>query len=164
MRIWAGRLRSADATASERAATIARLQAAASEAQQRGIELALEFHSGTLADSATATLKVLSEVDSTALTTYWQPTVAASDDDALAEFEAVAPHTSAVHVFSWWPETQRLRLHERGDFWRRVFAAAALQMTPPRDALLEFVPDDDPELLSAEAATLRGAIRSTPAR
>ncbi|MDQ0642829.1 sugar phosphate isomerase/epimerase family protein [Microbacterium murale] len=164
VRIWAGRLGSVEATADERASTIARLQSAASEAQRRGIGLALEFHAGTLADSAPATLSVLSEVDSTALSTYWQPTVAASDDIALAEYEAVAMHTSAVHVFSWWPQTQRLRLHERGELWRRIFAAAAAQSAPPRDALLEFVPDDDPALLAAEAATLRGSIRSASPR
>lgn len=164
VRIWAGSLGTAEATAEDRAETIARLQSAASDAHERGIDLALEFHSGTLADSATATLSVLSEVGSAALSTYWQPTVAASDDIALAEYEAVAAHTSAVHVFSWWPQTQRLRLHERDELWRRVFAAAAAQTHPPRDALLEFVPDDDPDLLAAEAATLRGTIRSAPAR
>lgn len=164
VRVWAGRVGSADATPGERAVTIARLQSAASEAQQRGIGLALEFHSGTLADSASATLNVLSEVDSAALSTYWQPTVAASDDLAVAEYEAIAPLVSAMHVFSWWPETQRLRLHERGDLWRRIFVAAALKETAPRDALLEFVPGDDPGLLAAETATLRGAIRAAAAR
>lgn len=164
VRIWAGRLGSADAAPHERSATIARLQSAASEAGQRGIGLALEFHSDTLADTAPATLSVLNEVDSPALTTYWQPTVAARDDVALAEYEEIAAHVSAMHVFSWWPETKRLRLSERGEFWRRLFAAAAAHPFPPRDALLEFVPNDDPALLSAEATTLRGSIRSAAAR
>lgn len=164
VRIWAGRLGSAEATPDERAATIARLQSAASEAEVRGIGLALEFHSGTIADTAPATLSVLKEIGSAALTTYWQPTVGASDDVAIAEYAAIAAHTSAVHVFSWWPRTERLRLHERGELWQRVLAAAAAAPIPPRDALLEFVPDDDPDLLSAEAATLWGIIRSAPAR
>lgn len=164
VRIWAGTRGSTEATPDERAATIERLRSAASEAQQRGIGLALEFHSGTLADNASATSSVLREVDSTALTTYWQPTVAASDDIALAEYEAIAPDVSALHVFSWWPETQRLRLHERGELWRRVFAAAAASPAFPRDALLEFVPNDDPALLAPEAATLRDSIRSSAAR
>ncbi|MGB3374337.1 MAG: sugar phosphate isomerase/epimerase, partial [Microbacterium sp.] len=64
--------------------------------------------------------------------------------------------TSAVHVFSWWPRAERLRLHERDALWRALFAAASAVPAPPRDALLEFVPDDDPALLVAEAATLRG--------
>ncbi|GGD63044.1 sugar phosphate isomerase/epimerase family protein [Microbacterium murale] len=164
VRVWAGRVGSADATPGERAVTIARLRSAASEAERRGIGLALEFHSGTLADDASATLRVLDEVDSAALSTYWQPTVAASDDLAVSEYEAIAPHVSAMHVFSWWPETQRLRLHDRGELWRRIFAAAADSSPTPRDALLEFVPGDDPDLLAAETATLRGAIRSAAAR
>lgn len=32
---------------------------------------------------------------------------------------------------------------------------AAAAPSPPRDALIEFVPGDDPGLLAAEAATLR---------
>lgn len=164
VRIWAGRGGSADATQDQRAATIARLQAAASQAQRCGIGLALEFHSGTLADDASATLSVLREVGSPALSSYWQPSVAASDDLAIAEYEAIASHVSALHVFSWWPQAQRLHLHERGELWRRVFAAATSRTAPPRDALLEFVPGDDPGLLASEAATLRELIRSAPAR
>jgi hypothetical protein len=60
-----------------------------------------------------------------------------------------------VHVFSWWPRAERLRLHERGALWEALFTAASAVPAPPRDALLEFVPDDDPALLPAEAATLR---------
>lgn len=164
VRIWAGGAGSADAAPGERAATIDRLQSAASEAHARGIGLALEFHSGTLADRSDETLRVLREVGSPALSTYWQPTVAASDDDALAEYEEVAAQVGAIHVFSWWPDTHRLRLEERGDLWRRVLRAAAAQPSPPRDALLEFVLDDDPGLLAAEAATLRQLIDSAADR
>ncbi|MEJ1088769.1 sugar phosphate isomerase/epimerase [Microbacterium sp. Mu-80] len=155
VRIWAGRVDSADASPDEYSQVIARLRDATSEASERGIALALEFHRGTLADNPGAVLRLLADVGSPALTTYWQPSVGAADDLALAEYDAVAAHTSAVHVFSWWPAAERLRLHERAELWRGVIAAAAAQPSPPRDALLEFVPDDDPALLASEAATLR---------
>ena len=155
VRVWAGRVDSGDATPDEYAQVVARLSDAAVEASERGISLALEFHRGTLADNPDAVLRLLADVDSPALTTYWQPSVDAPDAVALAEYDAVAAHTSAVHVFSWWPAAERLRLHERADLWRGLFAAAAAQPTPPRDALLEFVPDDDPALLASEAETLR---------
>ncbi|UNK71399.1 TIM barrel protein [Microbacterium sp. H1-D42] len=155
VRIWAGQLDSADATPQEYAQVVARLSDAAAEASDRGISLALEFHRGTLADNPEAVLRLLADVDSPALTTYWQPSVDAPDAVALAEYDAVAVHTSAVHVFSWWPAAERLRLDVREGLWRALFAAAAAQPAPPRDALLEFVPDDDPMLLASEAATLR---------
>ncbi len=162
IRIWAGNAGSADAEEAEWSGTVARLRAAASEASERGIDLALEFHSGTLADTAPSTLRLIDEVGHPALSTYWQPTVGASDDAALDEYAAIERHVTAVHVFSWWPTTERLPLDARGDLWRRLFVAAGASDRPPRDALLEFVPDDDPELLATEAASLRRHLRRDP--
>lgn len=153
VRVWAGRTGSADATPAQYAQITARLKDAADEASDRSVRLALEYHRGTIADSPDAVLRLLADVP--ALSTYWQPSVGAADADALAEFDAIAAHTSAVHVFSWWPAGERLRLHERETLWQGLCSAASALPTPPRDALLEFVPDDDPALLSAEAATLR---------
>lgn len=155
VRIWAGTVGSDDATDADWSAVVHRLAAAASEAEERGIGLALEFHSGTLADTAPATLRLLDAVDSPALCTYWQPTVAAPVDAAIDEYLALAARTSAVHVFSWWPRQERLPLRARDALWTRFFAEARAATTPPRDALLEFVPDDDPSLLAGEAAALR---------
>ncbi|MGO2746131.1 sugar phosphate isomerase/epimerase family protein [Microbacterium sp.] len=154
VRVWAGQTGSPDATPDEYAQVVSRLRDAVDEASDRGIRLALEFHGGTLADTPEAVLCLLADVGSR-LSTYWQPTVGASDAVALAEYEAVAARTSAVHVFSWWPETERLRLDERGELWQKLFASARAQQVPPRDALLEFVPGDDPALLASEAAALR---------
>lgn len=156
VRIWAGAVDVADATDADWASTVERLRSAASEAEERGIGLALEFHSGTLAATAPATLRLLDEVASPALTTYWQPTVAASVDAVLDEYRALAAQTSAAHVFSWWPARERLPLRARDALWTRFFAEARAAERPPRDALLEFVPGDDPAVLASEAATLRG--------
>lgn len=155
VRIWAGSVDAADATDADWAQTVDRLRTAAAEAGERGIGLALEFHSGTLAATAPATLRLLDEVDSPHLSTYWQPTVAASVDAVLGEYRALASLTSAAHVFSWWPAKERLPLRARDVLWRRFFAEASAAPHPPRDALLEFVPGDDPALLASEAASLR---------
>ena len=155
VRIWAGRIGSADASAEERRATVSRLRVAAAEAGARGMSLALEFHSGTLADDAGSTARLLDDVAESALSTYWQPTVGASEDHALEEYRCLSPWVSAVHVFSWWPRTERLPLAAREGLWRRVFGAMSADDAAPRDALLEFVPDDDPRSLAGEAAALR---------
>jgi len=155
VRIWAGGTGSDDADDAHRAAVVARLRAASDEAAKRGIGLATEFHSGTLADTASSTLRLLGEVGSPALSTYWQPTVGASVDSALEEYRALGAHTTAAHVFSWWPTVERLPLRARDALWTRFFAAARAAEHPPRDALLEFVPGDDPTLLVSEAKALR---------
>ncbi|MDQ4215512.1 sugar phosphate isomerase/epimerase family protein [Microbacterium sp. ASV81] len=154
IRVWAGSIGSASATPQEHAAVIDSLAAATAQAAERGIALALEFHGRTLADGPDATLRVLAEVGSPHLSTYWQPTVSAPDEIALAEYDRLADRVSAVHVFSWWPVAQRLPLTGRDELWRGFFARAAAAPAPPRDALLEFVPDDAPEALAAEAAAL----------
>jgi len=164
IRVWAGRIGSADAAAAERAEVVDALAAAAEQAGQRGISLALEFHGGTLADDAAQTLRVLAEVASPHLSTYWQPTVSASDAVAVAEYQRIADRVSAVHVFSWWPVAERLPLTARDGLWTAFARAAAVAAKPPRDALLEFVPGDDPAALAAEAAALRGYLAEPAAR
>lgn len=162
VRIWAGRVDSADATPAQYAQIAARLRDAVAEAAERDITLALEYHRGTVADNPQATLRLLGDVPG--LTTYWQPSVGAVDEVALAEFDTLAAHTTAVHVFSWWPEAERLPLQRRADLWASLFAAADAQPQPPRDALLEFVVDDDPALLAAEAQTLRALLAGESGR
>lgn len=169
VRIWAGHRGSADASEQHWAEIVARLRDAATEADARGIGLALEFHSGTLADTAPTALRLLADVDSPALSTYWQPTVGAGVEAVLGEYRALAAHTTAAHVFSWWPAQERLPLRARDALWRRFFAEAQAQPAPGiasrastaaptlgvRDALLEFLPGDDPALLRGEAEALR---------
>ncbi|MFB7250027.1 sugar phosphate isomerase/epimerase family protein [Microbacterium sp. NPDC056234] len=155
VRVWAGSIDAAEATEAEHAGTVDRLRAAAEAASERGIELALEFHGGTLTNAPETTLRVLDEVGHPSLRTYWQPTVGVSDAIAVAEYRQVADRVSAAHVFSWWPRTERRPLAYRDDLWRGFFAAASASSTPPRDALLEFVPDDDPAILAREAAALK---------
>ena len=155
IRVWAGSVDASDAAERDHAGTVERLRAAATAASARGIELALEYHGGTLANAPATTLRVLDEVAHPALRTYWQPTVGAADAVVIDEYRAVADRVSAVHVFSWWPRTERLPLADRDGLWRELFAVASGAPTPPEDALLEFVPDDDPALLAREAAALR---------
>jgi len=156
IRVWAGSVDASEATEDDWASVTGRLTDAVAEASARGIRLSLEYHRRTLAPDPASTLRLLRAVPG--LGTYWQPSVDAEDARALAEFDALGGHVDAVHVFSWWPGAGRLRLHERAELWQGVAATASALPSPPRDALLEFVPDDDPALLLAEAATLRALL------
>jgi hypothetical protein len=142
IRIWAGDVPSAVATPGHRAA----VADAAREAAARGIDVAFEFHGGTLTDDVGSALAL---VDASGVPCYWQPPQDMPDEQALAGLRRL-PDVAAVHVFSWWPGNTRLRLRERADLWRAVFAHFT-----DGDALLEFVPDDDPDLVAAEAEELR---------
>jgi 3-dehydroshikimate dehydratase len=61
----------------------------------------------------------------------------------------VKPWVAALHVFSWWPRDERLPLAARAELWQAALAEAG-----DVDALLEFVPGDDPEAVVRDAGTL----------
>jgi 3-dehydroshikimate dehydratase len=139
VRIWAGR------EGSEHAAVTDGVRAAVELAGE--LEMALEFHGGTLTETAESAVELLEAAPGAR--TYWQPPQGAPDDVALAGLRAVKPWLAALHVFSWWPRDQRLPLAARAALWR-----AALAQAGDVDALLEFVPGDDPEAVVRDARTL----------
>ncbi|MFC9244774.1 sugar phosphate isomerase/epimerase family protein [Streptomyces sp. NPDC057136] len=161
MRVWAGGVGSRAASPSERHAVVAGLREAAAIAADHGVELALEFHAKTLTDTVASTVRLLDEVGADNLRTYWQPPLDASDEAALAGLAELVDRVSAVHVFSWWPGNRRLPLAAREDLWARVFDMLDERQLRP-DALLEFVPGDDPDVLAREAGTMRRAMARPP--
>jgi hypothetical protein len=141
VRIWAGR------DGSDRAAVTDGLRAAVELAG--GLEVALEFHGGTLTETPESAVALLEAAPGAH--TYWQPPQGAADAVALAGLRAVKPWLAALHVFSWWPRDERLPLAARAELWRAALAEAG-----DVDALLEFVPGDDPEAVVRDAGTLSG--------
>ncbi|MGY3678093.1 sugar phosphate isomerase/epimerase family protein [Streptomyces sp. TE33382] len=161
VRVWAGGAGSRAAAPRERSETVACLREAARIAADHGLELALEFHTRTLTDTVVSTLRLLDEVGADNLRTYWQPPLDVPDGEALAGLMELGDRVSAVHVFSWWPANHRLPLADREDLWSGVFELLERRSTPV-EALLEFVPGDDPDVLTREATTLRRAAALTP--
>lgn len=157
IRVWTGRTGSADVPAAERARIIQRLQEFADRATEHGIDVGLEFHGRTLTDEITSTLRLLEEIDRDSVLAYWQPHQGMATPEALETLRQVLPRTSTIHVFSWWPASERLPLSGRAELWREAFAILAAEGSD-RDALLEFIPGDDPTLLRREADTLRQLI------
>ncbi|MFG2599725.1 sugar phosphate isomerase/epimerase family protein [Streptomyces sp. NPDC048462] len=153
IRVWAGAAGSRSASPGERRETVRCLREAARIAAGHGLLLAPEFHGGTLTDTVASTARLLDEVGAENVRTYWQPPLDAPDEEALAGLAELADRVCAVHAFSWWPGNNRLPLGARSHLW-----TAALGLLAGRgvEALLEFVPGDDPEVLAREAAALRG--------
>lgn len=154
LRIWAGTTGSAEASPTERAEVVHRVQRLADDAAGHGLELAFEHHDRTLADTVESTLDLLAEVDRPNVGTYWQPRVGEPAEVALAGLARLLPHVRAVHAFSWWPDLERMPLAARADLWPPVLEMLAATGRPT-DVLLEFLPDDDLYLLPSEADRLR---------
>ncbi len=157
IRIWAGAQASDQLAAGERRRLVAETREIAELARQRQVELAFEYHRNTLTDSTSSALALLEEVDHLSVGTYWQPAVGLSTDEAVVSLRAVLPWLRGIHVFSWWPQTERLPLSDRADLWRGVMRLLRSSDTVV-DLLLEFVPDDDPGVLGRETRSLIAAL------
>lgn len=150
VRVWAGSKGTAGSDDAHRAQVVEALR----QACEYRTTISLEFHGGTLTDTLDSTLRLVQEIDHPALGLYWQPVPDRPHAERLEELKAVLPHLTNLHVFQWTkPEAVILRhpLAEGEAEWPDYLRVAE----GDRFALLEFVPNDDPNLLSREAATLR---------
>lgn len=137
----------------ERAAVVDALQTIVSSAIERRLTVSLEYHQGTLTETAASAGALLEAVGSSALFTYWQPV---PGRDHRAELAAIADDVSHLHVFRWAEDGTRLALSDGADLWPEAFASLGSgRWARTRVAFLEFVRDDDPDQLAADAATLR---------
>lgn len=154
IRLWAGDIGTEQADKPTWDRVVAALREACVVARDRDIGLALEFHPDTLTDTVDTTLELLERVDDETLRSYWQPRLDEQTESSIAGLLRLTPVLAGVHVFSWWPRANRLRLHERGDLWSAV-SEVLVNEAEPCDVLLEFVKDDNAALVGAEAAVLR---------
>jgi sugar phosphate isomerase/epimerase len=162
IRVWAGSTGSGRATRAEREGVVRATSALARVAIDLGVTVAFEFHADTLADSPDSVLDLLDRIDSPAVRTYWQPPNGTPDAVALQALELVLDGVDAVHVFSWWPHTERRPLLDREELWRGVVRRLA-GCQRPVDLLMEFVADDRPDVLVSDATALRSLLERSAA-
>lgn len=155
IRVWAGSAGSAEATPERRDRVTADLRRISELAARDGVEIAVEHHPGTLTDTLASALALYAAVDHPGLRPYWQPRLGLGPADALDEATALLPGLVTVHVFTWTADGARLPLAEGAPLWTPVLGALRGRDDAERYALLEFVPDDDPEALVRDAVTLR---------
>ncbi len=156
IRVWAGTVGSVVARPEQRAAVAADLRRIAALAASTGVRIVLEFHGGTLTDTAESTGRLLREAGHANLATCWQPPVDLEPAASLVGLRGLLPHLANVHVFQWrQATTERRPLGEGAERWGSYLAAAA-EAPGDRYALLEFVERDAPECFLRDAAVLRG--------
>ena len=156
IRVWPGKRGSADADAAYRSQVVGDLQRIASMAAEAGIAVACEFHGGTLTDTNDSALAMYQEANHPNLLAYWQPMVGHPLSYCVDGLTALLPRLSNLHLFHWAVQDGK-RVREplaTGTDRCAQYLAVADQAQGDRWALLEFVRDDDPEQLVADAATL----------
>jgi sugar phosphate isomerase/epimerase len=158
VRVWAAMGVVPGAPDEEREPVVDALREVAAAAERRDLDTGIEFHPGTLTQTAASTLELLRDAGSPRLLSYWQPEAGAVPERSLAELDAVLPSLAHLHVFSWDPDPQSRRPLDHLDvMWRAALrrAAGATTGTVPRCAYLEYLPDDDPAALVRDAGVLR---------
>ncbi len=158
VRVWAGVVGSAAADAAHRERVAADLRRIATLAAAAHVSVSLEFHNGTLTDTAESARKLLEAVNHPNLFTYWQPPLDRDTADCMADLRSLLSRLSNVHVYHWRPaSTDRLPLADAAARWRDFLAVAA-EAPGDRYAMLEFVERDAPECFLRDAATLRALL------
>jgi|TARA_B100000745_G_scaffold208985_1_gene138196 sugar phosphate isomerase/epimerase len=161
LRIWTPYGVRPDAPAVERAEILEGIAHATVMAAERGLATSLEYHPGTLTETAASTLDVLAAVDHPDLFTYWQPDPSLDDAVAVSELAHVVGRLSHLHVFAWGTGFEdRNRLADGASLWEPALSAVPVggpwgATGRDRWAFLEYVVDDDPANLADDAATLQ---------
>lgn len=164
IRVWAGLKGSDQTNASERAAVVADLVALCDRAADRDLGVTLEYHRGTLTDTADSTIELLDAADRPNLSTLWQTTNGASDDHSLDNLRRLQTHVLHAHVFDWDKGMVDQRALSAGaDRWGRFLPELAHSGRDERFCLLEFVKGGTLEQFHEDAATLKGWIETLPA-
>jgi len=157
VRVWAGIVGSQTADAAHRERVAADLRRIAALAASVRVTVSLEFHNGTLTDTAPSARRLLEEVAHPNLFTYWQPPLERRTADCMADLKSLLSRVTHVHVFHWRPgSTDRLPLADGAARWHEFLTLAdTAPALGERYAMLEFVERDAPECFLRDAATLK---------
>ena len=149
LRLWAGRKKAADCTEEERNILFSECRKAAAIAEKNDIILCLECHRRTYTETKEGALELIQEINSPNFRMFWQPNPDISLADNLDYISVLEPYITHIHVFNWSAD-QRYPLQEGVDTWKQYLSA----MSGDHHLLLEFMPDDRIQSLSAEAEAL----------
>ena len=150
LRLWCGDKSGADMTEQERDVLFAECRKAAEIAEASGVTLCMECHMRSFTERPEDTVALMEAVSSPAFRMYWQPFQWLDVAGSMAVAKAVAPYAEHIHVFNW-QGSGKFPLSEAVEDWRRYLSV----FDTPRTLLLEFMPDDRIETLSAEAEALK---------
>ncbi len=154
IRIWAGRQGSAKCPGDARIEVEQAIADFTAEAARHDLRVAFEFHSNTLTDTLESTRQLIEAIDSPNLLTLWQPPLGSTRQDNLLAIQSLGDKLANAHAFAWErgeSGTVRLPLADHAEDWTAYLHALN---TADRWILLEFVKDNDPRNLQADARTL----------
>lgn len=157
IRIWPGKVDSADADEAFRESAVNEAVEIAKMAKEVGVELAFEYHLHSLTDTTESTLDLLNKINSENVKCYWQPFSNLSVEENLEKLEAILPWLKNVHVFQWREDFSRLALSAGQEEWGKYFKKIFMK-SEDLYAAIEFVKNDSPEQFISDAKILKQLI------
>ncbi len=165
IRVWAGNRNYADADKSFISQIIADTIRIGDMAAKAGLSVTFEFHGGSLTDRNETAIRFAGQIPHPAVFFSWQPLLGYDVGHCLSGLEGLLPRINTVHVFHWTigshgTDTGVLLRHPLADGmdrWDKYFQTVSISGRN-HFALLEFVKDDSPEQVIADAGTLRKLI------
>jgi len=155
VRVWAGKLGSAQVDAAYRRLIVRDSQKIADMAARAGITVTCEFHGNTLTDTAASTLQLLNDVARDNIRTNWQVPDGASAAECAEDLAALLPWLANLHVFNWHPEAGSFLPLSGADRQWRSYLGLAASTGRVHFAMIEFVKDDSAEAFLDDARALR---------
>lgn len=155
IRIWPGRIGSAEASTHWFESVVDATRTFADLATGRGIRLGFEFHNNSLTDSPAATLRLLSAIDRDNVSTFWQTNGGDVASDNLASLPLLRDHISHLHCHHLIANQSPpyAPLHEGTEEWLAYLKA--IRTTDRTHWIsIEFVKDGSLESFHKDAATL----------
>lgn len=159
IRVWAGRLGSAQATEGYRSEVAKCLSEFCDRADALGMTVHLEFHRNTLTDTVDSTLALIEAVSKKNLFSYWQPRHGIGIEENVSDIEALGARLFHVHVFHWLLNDEgsppdRRPLREGRERWEAYFEALR-KLPRDRYVMIEFVKGDTLAQLKEDLGVLR---------
>lgn len=148
LRLWCGNKNHADLTSEEREHIVSESKKAAKIAEEKGAVLCMECHNNSFTNTLDGALDLMNSVNSPAFRMYWQPTNHSVEENVRYATE-IAPYTYTVHVY-YYEDGVKHPLADGVESWKKYLAC----FDGSQHLLLEFMPDNSPDSLATEAATL----------
>lgn len=156
IRIWPGSLGSEEAPETWRQRLVERTRELAALAARRSLSLGFEFHDNSLTDTAVSTARLLDDVGSPNVSTFWQTNRGVSREVHLDSLRLLRERVSNIHCHHLVAHRQPpFELLEHGESEWIPFLRLLSRRDQPRFVSIEFVRDGSEESFRRDAATLR---------
>jgi len=158
VRIWAGKTYGEEVRPSYWNAVVRQARTAINAAEERGLQLALEFHQHTLNNSEENWFRLRDAIGSPSLKTMWQPLPDEDSEAALTRLRRFVPALAHVHCYHW-EHGVRKPLDRAWQAWLR-YARFLRELDSTHAILLQMVERDTFENFLRDAESVRNLAKT----